>query len=119
MSIPVDVQTPYSAASTLFSPSAFSQCSDMSDHEKAKGDTTPREKLNLFLASMDAIRRVMTTPWAEAAERTKRFHVCKIKQVVQLTLEEIAPQSPEMLLNELQKVNRESDGMNATLLEVS
>ena len=119
MSIPVNVQTPYSATSTLFSPSAFSQCSDTSDLEEAKEDTTSREKLNLFLASrgVSPIRRVMTTPWAEAAERTKRFYVRKAKQVVQATLEEIAPQRPEMLLNELQKVNRESDSMNATLLE--
>lgn len=82
-------------------------------------DTTPREKLNVFLASRDVspIRRVMTTTWSEAAERTKRFHVRKARQVVQATLEEIAPQSAEELMNELHAASKESDEMDSTLLD--
>lgn len=69
--------------------------------------STPREKLNLFLASRDIspIRHVMVTPWEEAAERTKRFHRRKARQVVFAALEEIAPNSAEMLLDCLQSSN--------------
>ena len=41
----------------------------------------------------------MITPWDEAAERTKRFHTRKARQVVIAALEETAPQSAEILLD--------------------
>ena len=84
------------------------------------GKSTSREKLNLFLASRDIspIRHVMVTPWEEAAERTKRFHRRKARLVVFAALQEIAPNSAEMLLNCLQSSNEDASDIDSTLLEV-
>ena len=82
--------------------------------------STSREKLNLFLASRDIspIRHVMVTPWEEAAERTKRFHRCKARQVVFAALEEIAPNSAEMLLDCLKSPNEDTGDIDSTLFGV-
>ncbi|RMX51573.1 hypothetical protein pdam_00017735 [Pocillopora damicornis] len=63
--------------------------------ENNKPCSSSREKLNPFLTSRDIspIRYSMIMPWDEAAERTKRFHTGKARQVVIAALEEIAPQS--------------------------
>lgn len=73
----------------------------------------------MFLASRDIspIRHVMTTPWAEASDRTKRLHIRKAKQVIKATLQEIAPHCTEQLMDEIQKECKESDDMNSSLLE--
>ena len=68
-----------------------------------QGKQTSREMLNQFLASRDVspIRNSLTIPWDEAAEQTKRYYTRKAQQVVSVALEEIAPQSFEMLLTAL------------------
>ena len=75
--------------STFFSPSAVSELSQMEDP-----NITPREKLNVFLASRDVspIRTAMNTSWHAAADRTKRHYLRKARQVIHATLEEIAPE---------------------------
>ncbi|PFX20277.1 hypothetical protein AWC38_SpisGene15301 [Stylophora pistillata] len=85
------------------------------------GTSTSREKLNLFLASRDIspIRHVMVTPWEEAAERTKRFHRRKAKQVVFAALKEIAPNSAEMLLDCLQSSNEDATAVIENLGDYS
>ena len=84
------------------------------------GTSASREKLNLFLAFRDIspIRHVMVTPREEAAERTKRFHRRKARQVVFAALEEIAPNSADMLLDCLKSSNKDADDTDSTLLGV-
>ena len=55
--------------------------------------------LNSFLAKRDIspIRRTLTTPWAEASQRTKRRHIRKAGQAISAVMEEIAPQEPSKL----------------------
>ena len=60
----------------------------------------------------------MVTPWEEAAEKTKRFHRRKARQVVFAALEEIAPNSAKMLLDCLQSSNKDADDIDSTLLGV-
>ena len=101
--------------STLFSPSALPELSQM---ESPK--VTPRESLNAFLVSRDVspIRTVMKTSWHAAADRTKRHYLRKARQVIHATLEEIAPESSEELLRAVQgsSMGGESD-LDSTLLE--
>ena len=79
----------------------------------------PQER-NLFLSSRDIslICHVMVTPWEEAAERTKRFHRRKARQVVFAALEEIAPNSAEMLHDCLQSPYEDAGDIDSTLLGV-
>lgn len=67
-----------------------------SQYEKTileEADTSPKEKLNIYLASCDVspVCSSINTLWDEASARTKRHYVRKAKQVVKVTLEEIAP----------------------------
>ena len=73
-----------------------------------------------FLASRDIspIRYSMITPWDEAAERTKRFHTRKARQVAITALEEIAPQSADMLLSSLQSSKDDERDIDSTLMGV-
>lgn len=116
------LQTPQGPMRDAETPTSFYQPSEC--FTTPSGDnfetSTPREKLNLFLASRDIspIRHVMVTPWEEAAERTKRFHRRKARQVVFAALEEIAPNSAEMLLACVQSSNEDASDIDSTLLEV-
>ena len=89
--------------------------SDYSPLTEVKGnkEQNPKDLLNSFLAARDisSIRFQLATPWNEAAERTKRRHARKAKQVVFAALEEIAPGSPKMLLNSLQSSGEEDEGV--------
>ena len=80
----------------------------------------PRESLNAFLVSRDVspIRMVIKTSWHAAADWTKRHCLCKARQVIHTTLEEIAPENFEELLRAVQEstVGEESD-LDSTLLE--
>lgn len=60
----------------------------------------------------------MIKPWDEAAERTKRFHTRKARQVVIAALEEIAPQSAEILLSCFQSSKEDERDIDSTLMEV-
>ncbi|CAH3122867.1 unnamed protein product, partial [Pocillopora meandrina] len=60
----------------------------------------------------------MITPWDEAAERTKRFHTRKARQVVNAALEEIAPQSAEILLDSVQSCKEDKCDIDSTLMGV-
>lgn len=82
-------------------------------------EQNPRDLLNAFFAARDIspIRFQLATPWNEAAERTKRRHARKAKQVVFTALEEIAPVSPEMLLNSLQSSAEEDEGVDTSLMD--
>ena len=60
----------------------------------------------------------MITPWDEAAERTKRFHTRKARQVVNAALEEIAPQSAEILLDSVQSCKEDECDIDSTLMGV-
>lgn len=82
-------------------------------------EQNPRDLLNVFLAARDIspIRFQLAAPWHEAAERTKRRHARKAKQVVFAALEEIAPGSPEMLLNSLQSSAEEDEGVDTSLMD--
>ena len=53
-----------------------------------------------------------------AADRTKRHYLCKARQVIHATLEEISPESSEELLRAVQEssMGGESD-LDSTLLE--
>ena len=84
------------------------------------GTSASREKLNLFLASRDIspIRHVMVTMGRSCRKKTKRFHRHKARQVVFAALEEIAPNSAEMLLDCLQSSNKDADDIDSTLLGV-
>ena len=108
-----------------YSPSGFSQASDvsltMTDPAADDQADSTKDKLNSFLASRDIspIRSTMVIPWDTAGDRTKRQYVRKAKQVVFATLEQIAPSSPEMLFKaveeSLEKEN--ADDMDSALLE--
>ena len=64
------------------------------------------------------IRNSLTIPWDKATERTKRFYIRKAKQVVSAALEEIAPESSEMLLTALKtECKDEPSCSDSTLLE--
>lgn len=109
--------------STLFSPSAISQAFDLSmtsQYDEEPSTSTPKGKLNCFLAARDVspIRTSMMTPWEEAAGRTKRHYLRKARQVVFATLEEIAPNNSEMLFRAIKERQLdENDDMDCMLLE--
>ena len=79
-----------------------------------------REILNFFLTSREIspIRYSMITPWDEAAERTKRFHTRKARQVVIAELEEIAPQCADILLDSAQSCKEDECDIDSTLMGV-
>ena len=116
------LQTPQGPMRDAETPASFYQPSE--SFTTPSGDTfgtgSSREKVNLFLASRDIspIRHVMVTPWEEAAERTKRFHKCKARQVIFAALEEIVPNSVEMLLDCLQSSDEDAGDIDFTLLGV-
>lgn len=58
-----------------------------------RGENVSLQKLNEFLASRDnsPVRYCARENWSEAADRTKREHVRKIKQSVTAVIETIAP----------------------------
>ena len=60
----------------------------------------------------------MITPWDEAAERTKRFHTRKARQVVIAELEEIAPQCADILLDSVQSCKEDECDIDSTLMGV-
>lgn len=80
--------------------------------------STSRETLNLFLVTRDIspVHYVMVTPWEEAAERKKRFHTRKERQVVFAALEEIAPLGARMLLDCLESSKEDSGDVVFTLM---
>ena len=60
----------------------------------------------------------MMTPWEEAAGRTKRHYLRKVKQVVFATLEEISPNNSVMLFRSIKERQLdENDDMDCMLLE--
>ena len=76
--------------------------------------------LNLFLASRDVspIHNSLTIPWDKAAERTKRYYTRKAQQVVSAALEEIAPESSEMLSTALKSKSKDDGNCgDSTLLK--
>ena len=113
-------QSPQAAAVSETPCSAYIP-SNYSPLTEVEGNTeqNPRDLLNAFLAARDIspIRFQLATPWNEAAERTKRRHARKAKQVVFAALEEIAPGSPEMLLNSLQSSGEEDEGVDKSLMD--
>ena len=108
-----------------YSPSGFSQASDvsltMTDPAADDQADSTKDKLNSFLASRDIspIRSTMVIPWDTAGDRTKRQYVRKAKQVVFATLEEIAPSIPEMLFEAVEESlkKEKADDMDSALLE--
>lgn len=86
-----------------------------------EGHTEPvsRELLNSFLATRDIspVRHQLTLPWDEASQRTKRRHLRKAKQVVFAALEELAPESPQMLLRSLKASVDDDDNVDESLME--
>ena len=85
-----------------------------------KDKQTSRELLNQFLASRDVspVRSSLTIPWDKAAERTKRYYTRKAQQIVSVALEEIAPESSEMLLTALKSKSKDDRHCSdSTLLE--
>ena len=114
-------QRPQSALTSVETPSSVYQPSEgFITPFKGECEATPREKLNSFLASRDIspIRYSMITPWNETSERTKRFHTRKARQVVMAALEEIAPQSAEMLLSAMGSSKEDCDDIDSTLMGV-
>ena len=113
--IPIPQTSVGAMNSTLFSPSALPEFSQMESP-----NVTPRESLNAFLVSRDVspIRMVMKTSWHAAADRTKRRYLRKARQVIHATLEEIALENSEELLRAVQEssMGGESD-LDSTLLE--
>ncbi|PFX13000.1 hypothetical protein AWC38_SpisGene22960 [Stylophora pistillata] len=107
------LQTPQGPMRDAETPTTFYQPSESFTTPSGDnfGTITSREKLNLFLASRDISpsRHVMVTPWEEAAERTKRFHRRKTRQVVFAALEEIAPNSAS---------NEDASDIDSTLLGI-
>lgn len=97
---PKTPETPWSVYS-----SSESEPKDHSDPAIAK------DLLNNFLKARDVspIRNQLTTPWEEASQRTERRYSRKAKQVVLAALEEIAPESPKVLLNVIQTSSDEED----------
>jgi hypothetical protein len=87
---------------------------------ETSGKQTSREMLNLFLASRDVspIRNSLTIPWDKAAERTKHYYTRKAQQVVSAALEEIAPESSEMLSTALKSKSKDDGNCgDSTLLK--
>ena len=93
-----ELETPCSKSKSFC---AFSETGD----ESLLVEPTPVEKLNGYLASRDTspVRHILTVPWNEASERTKRYYVRKGRQVVHTCLEEIVPGESETLLECLSK----------------
>ena len=80
---------------------------------------TSREKLNKFLISKDIspIRHSLETPWAEASERTKRLYTRKVRQVVNVCLDDIVPGETETVLSSLVKLELEESAIDSSLME--
>jgi len=87
--------------------------------DEGHAEPVSRELLNSFLATRDIspVRHQLTLPWDEASQRTKRRHLRKAKQVVFAALEELAPESPEMLLSSLQASVDDDDNVDESLME--
>lgn len=116
-------QTPQSVITCAETPSSVYQPSEAfstPSGENREACSTSREKRNSFLASRDIspVRYSMTTPWDEAAERTKRFHTRKARQIVIAALQEIAPQSAEVLLSSIQSCKEDESDIDSTLMGV-
>ena len=101
---------------TPFTPSVIPKDFDLSissqSEEYTQQSSTPKDKLNCFLAARDVspVRSVMKIPWDEAAGRTKRHYVRKARQVVFATLEEIAPKNSDSLLRAVKERQLNDDG---------
>ena len=93
-----ELKTPCSKSQSFC---VFSETED----ESLLVEPTPVEKLNGYLASRDTspVRHILTVPWNEASERTKRYYVRKGRQVVHTCLDEIVPGESETLLECLSK----------------
>ena len=110
--------------STRFTSFATPQDSDLSVtsqlEESAQTRSTPKDKLNCFLAARDVspVRTSMMTSWDEAAARTKRHYIRKAEQVVFTALDEIAPNNSKMLFRALKEKHlNEDEGVDHVLLE--
>lgn len=103
---------------SLYHPSESSEDSD--DAKEPTSSST--EALNAFLACRDIspIRYQLKKSWDSAADRTKRYHIRKARQVVTAALEEIAPGDAENLLNSLansKTVTHTEDEVDLTLVD--
>ena len=78
-----------------------------------------REKLNKFLISEDIspIRHSLEIPWAEASERTKRLYTRKVRQVVNVCLDDIVPGETETVLSSMVKLELEESAIDSSLME--
>ena len=79
----------------------------------------PRQLLNKYRASRDIspVRSALLTPWDEASERTKRHYKRKAKQVIDATLEELAPQDHDHLFRSVSQVYASTMNLDSTLVE--
>ena len=113
------VQTSYPA--TPFSVFQPSESDDSFTLSRSRSDkkSTPRDKLNLFLASRDIspIRSSLSSSWDKVSERTRRHYTRKAKQVVFAALEEIAPENSEVLFSAVKTAATEDANVDSTLME--
>ncbi|CAB3983461.1 Hypothetical predicted protein [Paramuricea clavata] len=105
MSTPVCERTTFDVESTgmsLYKPGETSFTSTISE-DISTTLSTLRENLNAFLTSRDVspTRYILSAPFEEVSDRTKRFHMRKARQVVTACLEEIVPGQSSTLLKEL------------------
>ena len=107
------VDTPCS----IYQPSEFEFSTSS---EIGEAPIQPRQILNEYLASKDIspVRSTLITPWEEASERTKRHYKRKAKQIIDATLEEIAPQDHEQLFVSVsQSYASNTENVDSTLME--
>ena len=80
---------------------------------------TQKDLLNQFLASRDVspIRYSLSTPWEDAAPRTKRFHTRKARQVIDACLQEIAPEDHHQLFDSVLQARDASYDFDSVLID--
>ena len=119
------LQTPQIAPGNLFTDTPFTlyqppETSEMPElQENSETETSSREKLNSFLATRDIspVRSSMKVAWNDASERTKRHYTRKARQVVFAALEEISPDSSDMLLDVLKSPWSANTNIDSTLMQ--
>ena len=102
---------------TLYQPPETSETPEL--QENSETETSSREKLNSFLATRDIspVRSSMKVAWNDASERTKRHYTRKARQVVFAALEEISPDSSDMLLDVLKSPWSANTNIDSTLMQ--
>ena len=103
---------------TLYQPPETSETPELHE-ENSETETSSREKLNSFLATRDIspVRSSMKVAWNDASERTKRHYTRKARQVVFAALEEISPDSSDMLLDVLKSPWSANTNIDSTLMQ--